>query len=136
MTTQDSYIAEAFSRVCDQAEESTDRYVSLYCVVPYYGGPEEGGWWGQDVTLMATQSFPTVSQAEAAKERVEALAKELQASAKAANGDLCRSQLESCGWDGEEAQYRYGEVDGAEDYFVCVEDSPGSQESSGCRHYE
>lgn len=78
MTTTDSYIADAFQQVCDKAEESEDRFVSLYCL----------------------------------------------------------SQLDACGWDGEEAQSRFGEVDGAEDYFVTIESSPGSQESRGSRHYE
>lgn len=136
MTTTDSYIADAFQQVCDKAEESEDRFVSLYCSVPYYGGPEEGGWWGRDVKLIATQSFPTEAQAIAAKERVEDLAKQLRADAQRAHGDMCLSQLDACGWDGEEAQSRFGEVDGAEDYFVTIESSPGSQESRGSRHYE
>ena len=113
MTTTDSYIADAFQQVCDKAEESEDRFVSLYCSVPYYGGPEEGGWWGRDVKLIATQPYPTEAQASAAL-----------------------SQLEACGWDGEEAQSRFGEVDGAEDYFVTIESNPGSHESRGSRHYE
>ena len=136
MTTTDSHILDAFREVCDKAEEAADRYVSLYCSVSFYGGPEEGGWWGNDVALVATQAFPTQAQAEAAKTRVEALAQELKNDARRAHGDLCLSQLESCGWDGEEAQSRYGEVDGADDYFVILESSPGSQESRGCRHYE
>lgn len=136
MTIADSYITDAFRQVCNQAEESEDRFVSLYCVVPYYGGPEEGGWWGRDVKLIATQVYPTEAQATAAKARVEELAKQLKADAHRDYGDLCRSQLESCGWDGEEAQSRYGEVDGAEDYFVAIESNPGSRESRGCRHYE
>lgn len=136
MSTTDSYIADAFREVCDNAEDAQDRFVSLYCIVPFYGGPEEGGWWGRDVQLIATQAFPTDSQAEIAKTRVEELAQQLKCDAKQAHGDMCRSQLDSCGWDGEEAQYRYGEVDGPEDYFVTVELTPGSQESRGCRHYE
>lgn len=136
MTTTDSYITEAFSQVCNQAEESEERFVSLYCSVPYYGGPEEGGWWGRDVKLIATQPYPTEAQASAAKARVEELAQQLKADAQREHGDMCLSQLETCGWDGEEAQSRFGEVDGAEDYFVTIESTPGSQESRGSRHYE
>lgn len=129
-------IEDAFREVCDHAEESETRYVSLYCAEPFYGEPEEGGWWGCDVRLVATQGFPTISQADAAVDRIEALVKQLQAGAQASYGDMCLSQLESCGWNGEEAQSRYGEVDGAADYFVVIEDHPGSAEHLGCRHYE
>ena len=41
-------INEAFFNICREAKPAKSSYVSLYVNVPYYGGPEEGGWWGSD----------------------------------------------------------------------------------------
>jgi hypothetical protein len=136
MRTYDSATEQAFFETCDQAEEAQDRFVSLYRNSRFYGGPEEGGWWGNDITLVATQRFPTEAQAEAAKARLEILRDKLNRGAQADHGDVCLDQLDACDWDGEEAQARYGEVDGPEEYYVAIEETPGSQEHRSSRYYE
>lgn len=46
-------IRESFFQVCGDAKPSNSFYVSLYSARPFYGGPEEGGWWGRDYVLEA-----------------------------------------------------------------------------------
>jgi len=128
-------ISEAFFEICQEAEPASPRYVSLYISAPFYGGPEEGGWWGQDVTLIASQRFETEDQAEAAKTRVGALAADLNREAKDSFGEYCLRQMEWLEARGLDADY-LPEVDGSEEYFVCIETNPGSQAHHGNRHYE
>jgi len=128
-------IADAFHEVCDQATLRAERYVTLYRKTTYYGGPEEGGWWGHDNELVATQMFPTEEQAEEAKERVEELAQKQTREAQMAHS---RAMADSCDWldqRGLDADF-LPEPDGPDEYFVAVEEQPGSLTSQGPRHYE
>ena len=129
-------LADAFHEVCDQAEESETHFVSLYVAVPYYGGPEEGGWWGTDVHLEATQGFPTKAQAEAARDRVEELARQATDAARRQWGDQCLRELDAAEARGMDAQDLFGETDGHDEYRVVIEKEPGSQSHRGCRYYE
>ena len=131
-----SFIEEAYQQVCDDAEKAEGCWVSLYCDAPFYGGPEEGGWWGNDTVLVESKHFASKAQAEAVKAKVEETAKLLTKDAMQAHGQLCASQLDSCGWDGELAQSRYGEVDGPSEYFVIIEQVSGANQAFGSRHYE
>jgi hypothetical protein len=128
-------ISQAFFQVCDQHVHRNERYVTLYQREPYYGGPEEGGWWGSDTVMIATHSYPLESEAQAAKERVEQLCIGLRADAKREHGDKCKRELDWCEDRGLEPDY-LPEVSGETDYFVAVEETPGSGESRGCRYYE
>ena len=128
-------INEAFFSVCRDAKPARSSYVSLYMSVPYYGGPEEGGWWGSDNVLVAYHQCGNDDEAEAVKARVEELAEELSREAKRDFGRACAAQcewLEARGLDSDSLP----EVDGEESYFVAVEESPGTLVSRGCRHYE
>ncbi len=116
----------AFYDVCSEAQEPEAAYVSLYCRDQVYGGPEEGGWWRTVITLEASEHCDTMERAKAVLQQVQKLATQATVDAKAAHGDMCRSQLESCDWDGEAAQWRYGEVDGPTEYFVTIEAVKGS----------
>ena len=128
-------IEAAFHQVCDQAKVASGFYVSLYSNRPFYGGPEEGGWWGSDVILEAYQRFDTAEAAQAAREKVEALAKELTNEAKRKFGKQCLKEMQWC--DSRGVDYDYlPEPDGEENYFVAIEEQPGEQASQGCRHYE
>lgn len=126
---------EAFFQVCRDAVPAKSSYVSLYCTIPYYGGPEEGGWWGEDTVLVAHYKCNNEVEAEAIRLKVEELAKELCDDSKRAFGQQCRAQcdwLEARGLDSDFLP----EVDGEERYFVAVEETPGEHNSTGCRHYE
>jgi hypothetical protein len=128
-------INEAFFTVCDNAEPASECYVSLYLNTPYYGGPEEGGWWGSDCSLVAFRKFDTEQAADAALERVKELAKELNEQAKREFGEHCLRQMEWLDARGLDSDF-LPEVDGESSYWVCIEEMPGQYASRGCRHYE
>jgi hypothetical protein len=128
-------IREAFFTQCEKAKPGNSHFVSLYMIVPFYGGPEEGGWWGSDSKLIAYHQCSTDEEAEAVREKVLALADQLSKKAKRAYGEQCAREiawLESRGLD----DSFLPEVDGEIRYSVCTEETPGSMESRGCRHYE
>ena len=75
-------IQEAFFKVCDEAKVAESFYVSLYHIESYYGGPEEGGWWGENQRLVAYQICETEEQAEIVYKAVKELAEGLTRGAK------------------------------------------------------
>lgn len=128
-------IKEAFFSVCEDAKPAVSSYVSLYVVVPYYGGPEEGGWWGQDHRIVAYKHCDTPERASAVRRDVRAFAAELSDRAKREFGDRCLREMEWLDARGLDADW-LPEPDGEVEYYVAEEESPGSLASTGCRHYE
>ena len=127
-------ISEAFFRTCSDAVPARSSYVSLYVSTPYYGGPEEGGWWGSDTTLVAYRRCSTDEEASAVAEEVKAVAEEMSLEAKKSFGRACLSQtawLEARGLDDNSLP----EVDGEASYFIAREEQPGSLARCGDRHY-
>lgn len=47
-------------------------YVSIYRRSQHFGGPEEGGWWYDRISLKGSKWFPTTEQAEAFLEQAKA----------------------------------------------------------------
>ncbi len=131
---RDSFLQSAFDVVCQDAKPAEGFYVCLMRDSSYYGGPEEGGWWGHDVDVVAYQYFETQEAAEAARVEVEKLARELADESRKAFGEQCLREtawLEARGLD----DSFLPEVDGEDTYSVIV--SEGIPEKSrGCRHYE
>ncbi len=128
-------IRSAFRRVCRKAKAPKAYYVSLYCSAPYYGGPEEGGWWGTDVNMVSYECFGTREAAIAAYRAVKRLAKKMSEQAKREYGKQCLRETEWLDARGLDDSY-LPEVDGEASYFVKLERRPGQYESRGCRHYE
>jgi hypothetical protein len=128
-------IREAFEKVCEDAKPAQGCYVSLYRVESFYGGAEEGGWWGSDYILVASKWFDTEEQADSAHEAIQLLAKGLTEEAKQAFGQLCLHQLEDAERRGMDANDLYGEVDGEDRYCVMRESVAGENASKGDRHY-
>lgn len=126
---------EAFFTICADAKPAKGCYVSLYVSVPYYGGPEEGGWWGRDTALVAYQWFDTEESSEAAREAIREEAVRLNEQAKREFGEQCLREMEWLDARGLDADF-LPEVDGEEEYWVTTEESPGASVSHGCRHYE
>jgi len=129
-------ISQAFADICNEARVAHRVYLSLYRSDSWYGGPEEGGWWGHTTSVVAYQDFPSVEAAEAAKVRVEQLAEQLTKDAERSYGDLCLRQIAWCDARGiDDPNTVFGEVDGHADFFVQVEGELGSSEHSDDRHY-
>lgn len=125
---------EAFFKVCKDAVPAEGSYVSLYIDTPYYGGPEEGGWWGSDTDLVAYYRCASRVEADAVKAKVEELAIQLSADSKAAFGRACRAEVEWLEARGLDADF-LPEVDGESRFWVHVESAPGECVSRGDRHY-
>jgi hypothetical protein len=129
----DSYLRDAFEAVVCDAKVPEDWYVCLMERIPYYGGPEEGGWWGEDTNLVAYHKCRSEEEARAYMAAVQKLADELTAESRKAFGEQC---LRECEWleaRGLDADY-LPEPGGETTYDVMV--SQGlPQGSRGCRHY-
>lgn len=128
-------IKEAFFNLCAEAKPAEKNYVSLYQDTSYYGGPEEGGWWGSDTVLVAYQEAATDEEAEAMVRQVRQLAEQLSAEAKDIFNRQCLAEtqwLEARGLDDDFLR----EVDGEQRFWVTTEHTPGSCNHEGSRHYE
>lgn len=125
---------QAFYAICREAKPAKAAYVSLYVRMPFYGGPEEGGWWGHDVELVAYERFDSEEAAVAALEAVEAYADRLSKEAKDAFNRQCAAECEWLEARGLDADF-LPEVDGEAEYFVRVEASPGESAYQGDRYY-
>lgn len=126
---------EAFFEVCREAKPAKAAYVSLYVSLPYYGGPQEGGWWGRDVELVAYERFESLDAAEAALKAVRSYAAKLSKEAKDRFGDQCRAECEWLEARGLESSF-LPEVDGEAEYYAVTEASPGEGAYQGSRYYE
>lgn len=128
-------LQEAFEQVCAEAKPREVWFVSLYVEEPFYGGPEEGGWWGNDTVLVASQEVNDEKEAEHLRDQVTAMAKGLTADARKVYGERCIREtdwLEARGLD----DSFLPETEGPEEYRVVVERRRGENEKRGNRHYE
>lgn len=140
MTTRDKIRSseatrEAFFSICQNAQEPQRSYVSLYASQPFYGGPEEGGWWGSDQELIASDLCHSEEEANAKLAKIKELAKQLHAESRKEFGLQCLREMEWLDSRGLDADY-LPEPDGETTYFATIEQQRGSQERRGNRHYE
>jgi hypothetical protein len=130
-----SFNREAFNRICTEAVTCDSRwYVVLIERSQFYGGPEEGGWWGTDTEVIAYQEYPSEELAHRAQGAIEQLARELSIGERRKYGEQCLRELEWLEARGLDADY-LPEPDGPTDYVVRVTNEI-PQSSLGCRHYE
>jgi hypothetical protein len=129
-------IAEAFQiALRGSIRKPEPWYVCLMRTEQYYGGPEEGGWWGCDTFLEQWAEFPTEEAANRALDGIERLAKGMS---EEEERDFNLSCLESCEW----AEARgiepcdLPEVGGATKYFVLITNALPEAARLGPRHYE
>lgn len=125
---------QAFFEVCREAKPAVASYVSLYVELPYYGGPEEGGWWGRDVELVAYERYASEEAAEAALKAVQALADKLSKEAKDSFNRGCAAECEWLEARGLDDSF-LPEVDGEASYMAYIESKPGEFASEGSRGY-
>jgi hypothetical protein len=128
------FVEDAFDAVCKEAKTAEVWYVCLMVNVSYYGGPEEGGWWGNDSRVVKYQAFSSEEAAEAAEQAVEKLARELTEQDRNEYGRKCLAEMEWLDARGLDSDF-LPEPDGPDEYYVIV--SKGVPEDhNGCRHYE
>jgi hypothetical protein len=128
------FLSQAFHLALPDAKEPEKWYVSLVEVDRVYLGPEEGGRWGDDRTVVAFKEYPTSELAEAAAASIRKLAQELQEQAQRAHGKHCQESMEWLDARGLDADF-LPEPDGPTTYQVIVsEEIP--QGSMAQRRYE
>lgn len=131
-------IEEAFRQVCAQAEPAEDVFVSLYRLDRFYGGPEEGGWYGTDATLLASQQVFSRRAAERMKDQVTELAEKLTRDAEDARNRRLAAEcefLEERGVDDYDNNAYLSPPDGGSRFWVVVEEVQGSHVRTGDRCY-
>jgi hypothetical protein len=130
-----SYEKEAFFKICHDAKPAKSSYVSLYANQPYFGGPEEGGWWGHDTVLVAYYECVNDGEAQAVLAMVHGEAARMSRDAKDDFNRACAAEcewLEARGLDDDFLP----EVNGEESYWATIENQPGEHVSEGSRRYE
>mgnify|MGYP003403256212 CR=1 FL=1 len=128
-----SFYESAFHAVCKEAKTPESWYLCLMESARFYGGPEEGGWYGTDSLVVAYQEFPSEELANAALEAAEQLAIELTQSEQREYGEQCLRELDWLEARGLEADW-LPEPDGPSSFSLIV--SQGIPENSYAdRHY-
>ena len=114
-----SYLESAFHATLKDIKRPGIYYVCLRERVQCYGGPEEGGCWYDNNTLVAWAEYPTIELAESAAEQVKTLANELAIEAQKNYGDFCIRQVEWLEERGLDSDF-LPENDGPSQYSVIV----------------
>lgn len=113
-----SHIQIAFDELIE-SQEPEYYYLCLMESVPYYGGPEEGGWYGNDSILVAYKQYPSRELAESAAESVRQLAEQLSNESRKEYGEHCLKEMDWC--DERSLDYDYlGEPDGPSHHYVMI----------------
>lgn len=103
-------------------------YVSIYESNDVYGGPEEGGWWHTYHKFKGSVKFYSLEEAQAYLERAESQAEKLKKEANANFRNYYESRFDD--FDDIQDDFYRGEVASADDYWVIIEDTPGSRDNS------
>jgi hypothetical protein len=130
------YIREAFEQVVanrKQMEPPKKWFVVLWEHVQYYGGPQEGGWYGWDHEPLEYAEFDDEETAHAVAKEVEKRAVELTNLSRRRHGERCLAELEWLDARGLDADY-LPEADETS-YSVRVEEEL-PKAVHGSRHYE
>jgi hypothetical protein len=102
-----SYMREAFEQVVQdrKAVVRESWYVILWEDTQYYGGPEEGGWYGWDHEPVEYAVYPNEETAHAVAEKVRERADELTRLSRRRHGERCLAELEWLDARGLDADY-------------------------------
>lgn len=127
---------DAFWQVCADAEVPERPCVSLYKISRWYGGPEEGGWWGTTVALVSYLRCTTRDEAQDRANAVQDFARKATEEARKANANMCLSQCEAAWARGMDPDEMYpGEPDDADEFVVYVENVPGEHQYQSSKFY-
>lgn len=133
------YIQASFEKICTEAsslykKEPPRFFVTLYERIPFYGGPEEGGWWGIDAVIVSSQEFSSYDEALAVHDNVQRLAKELTESSRIEFQQRMSRETDWLDARGLDSDY-LPEPDGESSFFVVVEKQRGYHSRMADRQY-
>jgi len=130
----DDILIQAWDEIMADAQEAEECIVSMYSVERYYGGPEEGGWWGN---LFILQKYVRCSNRDAAEKlqhKLQERCEELNREEQQRDSEDCLRHCERAWSRGEDVD-DYG-YDGPSTYHVLIEKFPGENQQTERSHYE
>ena len=131
-----TYMQCAFEAIVDKIRRKPESwYVVLLELSPFYGGPEEGGWWGTDQHLVEFAEFPSRQLADEARARIHFLAEDLQHQARREHGEQCLREMSWLEARGLDADF-LPEPDGPSTFRVIVTNELPPTHVRGNRRYE
>lgn len=132
--SDESIFLQAWNEIIEDSEVAQECYLSLYENAPYYGGPEEGGWWGHLHILQKYCKCSSYAQAEMLMEKLRDHCKQLTEEAKKADGNDCLRHMERADRRGEDVSD--DGYDGPSTYYMIIESMPGEHQVTTKSHYE
>ena len=130
----DDIFIQAWNEIIEDSEVAQECYLSLYQCESYYGGPEEGGWWGYLHILKEYCKCSSYAQAEMLMKKLQDHCKELTEEAKKADGEDCLRHMERADRRGEDVSD--DGYDGPSTYYMTIESIPGENQNTTRSHYE
>jgi len=116
-------------------ETRTIFYVTLWRIESYYGGPEEGGWWGENHLVESVTQFDNEADAEAYATRIDNDIRTRSREAETAWANGCRAECEWADARGLDVNDAFPETDGPDTYSCTIGTEPPT-DSYGPDHYE
>jgi len=130
----DNIMIEAWNEIMADAQEAEECIVSMYSIEPYYGGPEEGGWWGNLLILKEFVRCTTRNAAEKLQEKLQSRCEEMSREEKTFDYEECLRVCVRAYARGEDVD-DHG-YDGPSSYTVLIEKFPGENQVTERSHYE
>jgi len=132
--SDDNIFLQAWNEIIEDREVAQDCYLSIYQCESYYGGPEEGGWWGYLHILKEYCKCSSREAAEMLMEKLQERCKQLNNEAKIADGEDCLRHMERADRRGEDVSD--DGYDGPSTYYMTIESVPGENQVTTKSHYE
>lgn len=125
-------LREIFHAVCENAQQSEGKYLCLMARVPYYGGPEEGGWWGEDHIVESYQFCENQVILDKILTEINELVRKENEETKTAYNRFCSDEWERDDSDGPDS---LAVLNGPSELFIEIQDNV-PQSRYGNRYYE
>ena len=125
---------ERFFAFCNEAQPPIAVFVSLYYTERFYGGPEEGGWYGSDSRLVASQQFTDADKAQAVVDAMLDNVAQANEDERRRNGEGCLASMAWLDARGLDADF-LPPPDGDAKYSVSIEEVKGEGAYCDDRHY-
>ena len=132
--SDESIFLQAWNEIIEDSEVAQECYLSLYENVSYYGGPEEGGWWGYLQILQKYCKCSSREQAEMLSNKLREHCEQLNKESKKADGEDCLRHMERADRRGEDVDD--DGYDGPSTYYMIIESMPGQHQVTTKSHYE